>query len=137
MSSPNMNELLESLGEAPEAVFEAGQTLVREGGSLDRIFVMVEGEVQLAKRDVPICKIATPGSVYGEMSSLLGIKPTASVVASRRTTVRVIEDPAAFLAGNAEATLAVARLLAHRVHWLTARYARELDDQDSLYWRWH
>ena len=132
-----MTELLEALGEVPEAVFEAGEVVIRQGGVPGRMYVLAEGEIQLVKGDVAICRISSPGSVFGEMSALLGIRPTASVVSVRRSVFRVVGAPELFLGTHPGATLAIARLLAHRIHWLTARYAAREDDDDSLYWRWH
>jgi hypothetical protein len=33
------------------------------------------------------------------------------------------------------ATLEIARLLAHRVNWMTYNYVKEMDDGDSAFWR--
>lgn len=130
-----MTSLLDTLKEAPEAVFEPGAVVIRQGGELNRIYILVEGEIEVVKGDVSLYKISKPGSTFGEMSTLLGIRPTASILAEKRTTFKIIEDPAAFLVDNAPATLEIARLLAHRVRWLTINYAAEIDDGDSVFWR--
>jgi CRP-like cAMP-binding protein len=133
--TPDLSPLLEMLRDAPEAVFEPGQTVIREGGDLHRLYVLAEGEIELVKGHTPVCKISKAGSTFGEMSALLGVKPTASVVATRRCTFKVMDSPADYLSTHAPATLEIARLLAHRVRWLTASYAAEIDDGESVFWR--
>jgi len=137
MASPDMSRLLESVQDAPEASFDPEAVLIRQGVELGRIYILVEGEVQLVKGDVQVCRISSPGSVFGEMSALLGVKPTASVIALQPSRFKVIEEPEGFLSEHPRAAVRIARLLAHRVWWLTDRYAAEIDDDDSLYWRWH
>jgi hypothetical protein len=48
----------------------------------------------------------------------------------------VIEDSVSFLSRHVEVALEIARILAHRVNWLTHRYSEEMDDDDSLFWRY-
>ena len=85
----------------------------------------------------PVCKIKSPGSCFGELSALLGTESIATVVATQPTTMVVLKDAASFLAGNHAATLEVARLLAHRVRWMTSRGFDDDDDLDEnyLFWR--
>ena len=130
-----MTSLIDSLKDAPELTFAPGDVIIKQGGDLNRIFVLVDGEVEVVKGDVPLYKISKVGSTFGEMSALLGIKPTASILAEKASTFKVIENPEEFLSQHASATLEVARLLAHRVRWLTINYAAELDDGESIFWR--
>ena len=127
---------MELFKEAPLMECSPGETLIEEGKPLEKLLILKEGEVAVVKGGTQICKIAKSGSTFGEMSVLLGVKPTASVVASKPSTLLVVEDAAGFLSGHIEATLEIARLLAHRVRWLTHTYAEELDDGDSALWRY-
>jgi len=131
-----MTKLLEMLGDVASETFAEGTVLIRQDQPFGRILILEEGEVEIVKGDVPIYKISKEGSTFGEMSALLDVKSTATVVATRESRFRVIESPKEYLAENAGATLEIARLLAHRVRWLTVNYANEIDDGDSVFWRY-
>jgi len=133
--TPDMSPLLEMLRDAPEVRFESGQVIIREGGEMHDLYVLAEGEIELIKGNTPVCKISKAGSTFGEMSALLGVKPTASVIAASPCVFKVITSPAEFLSSHAPATLEIAKPLAHRVRWLTASYAAEIDDGESVFWR--
>jgi CRP-like cAMP-binding protein len=131
-----MPQLLDTLGQAPVVDFSPGHVLIEENRPTDTLFVLEEGEVKIVKGGTEICRIAKRGSMFGEISALLDVKPTASVITVKPSKFRVIGDSAAFLASNIETTLEIARLLAHRVRWLTVHYADELDDGESAFWRY-
>jgi hypothetical protein len=91
--------------------------------------------VEVRRDHNTVCKIAKRGSAFGELAALLGVVPTASVLATKASTLRVLEDAATFFQTNHAATLEIARLLAHRVNWMTYNYVKEMDDGDSVFWR--
>jgi CRP/FNR family cyclic AMP-dependent transcriptional regulator len=130
-----MPSFLDFAADASEIRFAAGEIIIKEGQSLTRLFILQDGEVEVRRDHTPVCKISKQGSAFGELSALLGVVPTASVIASKPTAMRVIEDAAAFFEGNPAATLEIARLLAHRVNWMTYNYVKEMDDGDSSFWR--
>lgn len=129
-----MTELLKLLGDLPEVDFPAGTTLIKQSDSLDRIYVLKQGEVRITKDGTSICTISSEGSAFGEISALLGVKSTASVTTTRDSTLAVIEHPLDELTQHPEITLEIARLLAHRLRWLTMTYAEEIDDGESVFW---
>jgi CRP-like cAMP-binding protein len=132
-----MNTLLDLVKDAPELEFAAGDTLILQGNPLSDLYILKEGEVEVLRNNFPVCKIKSPGSCFGELSALLGTESIATVVATEPTTMVVLKDAASFLAGNHAATLEVARLLAHRVRWMTSRGFDDDDDLDEnyLFWR--
>jgi hypothetical protein len=71
------------------------------------------------------------------LSALLGVATIATVVTTKPSTIVVVKDAASFLAANHAAAMEVARLLAHRVRWMTLRdvHHADDDDEDSLFWR--
>jgi CRP-like cAMP-binding protein len=69
-----------------------------------------------------------PGSIFGEISVLLGIPPMATVRALERSRVFVAEDGLEFLSSRTDLALAVARLLARRLNSMT-RYLVDLKKQ--------
>lgn len=119
------------LGGAPEVEFKPGQVIIEQDRPLNRLHVLKQREVEIVKDGISICKISKEGSAFGEISAPLDIIPTAWVVAVNPSRLVVMDDAIGFLGNNPGATPVVARLLAHRVRWLTANYAQELEDGNS------
>ncbi len=130
-----LSRLLELCENSPEIEFEPGKLIIEQDRPLGHLFILVEGEVEIVKDGTKICRISKGGSAFGEMSALLGVHPTASVLAVKKSRLVAVEDSVAFLSKNIEVTLEIARLLADRVRWLTVNYAEEIDDGDSAFWR--
>jgi CRP-like cAMP-binding protein len=132
-----MTTLLDIVPEAPEMKFSAGEILIQQGNSMSDLYILKEGEVEILRNNSPVCRINSPGSCFGELSALLGTESIASVVATKPSTMVVVKDAASFLSRNHAATLEVARLLAHRVRWMTFREIDSDDDMDEnyLFWR--
>ena len=118
-----MTNLLELLSDFPEAEYAAGETLIEEGQPFEGLFVLKDGEVEVSREGVGICKISRAGSTFGEMSALLDELPSASVRATRNSKVVVVENALEFLRENSAAALDIARLLAYRVNWVTMNFA--------------
>jgi CRP/FNR family cyclic AMP-dependent transcriptional regulator len=75
-------------------VFKAGATIVVEGTSDDKLFLLMSGEVEARKRsddgdDVTLGRIL-PGEVFGEMAMIDGEPHMASVIAIVDSEVTVI-----------------------------------------------
>jgi CRP-like cAMP-binding protein len=132
-----MNTLLDFVKDAPELEFAAGEILIEQGKPLSDLYILKEGEVEVVRNRSPLCRIKSPGSCFGELSALLGSESIATVVVIRPSTMVVVKDAASFLAVNHAAALEVARLLAHRVRWMTSNGLDRNDDMDEnyLFWR--
>jgi CRP/FNR family cyclic AMP-dependent transcriptional regulator len=75
-------------------IFKAGTTIVVEGTSDDKLFLLMSGEVEARKRsddgeDVTLGRIF-PGEVFGEMAMIDGEPHMASVIAIVDSDVTVI-----------------------------------------------
>ena len=111
--------LLDLCAGLPTASYPTGEVLLAEGDRLSRMLVLQSGSVTVERDGVPFARIDTPGSVFGEMSAVLGKPASATVRASAETTVRVVDDPEAFLRQQPGAALAVLRMTASRLDGLT------------------
>lgn len=120
-----MTRLLELLGDTQAQEFKPGTVLIAENQPAGPLYILVEGQVEITREGVEICKISTPGSSFGEMSALLGIRPTATVTVAQPSKLIAIENPLEFLSENSQATLEIAKLLAYRVNWITLNFAHE------------
>jgi CRP-like cAMP-binding protein len=114
-----MPSVLDLCSKLPLKTFEAGETVLDEGKTSGVLYVLVEGSVEIVKGPLQITTVSDPGAFFGEMSVLLQQPHMATVRTIDRSVFRVAENPAAFLGSHPEIALAVARLLAKRLHFVT------------------
>ena len=116
-----MNDVLAMCGDLPQMSFAKGDTLIEEGIRTDRLYVLERGAVEVLRNGVRVVLVTEPGSFLGEISAVLGSAPTASVVAARDSTVRVIDGASKVARSRPELTYAIAQLLAQRLRHVIAR----------------
>ena len=104
---------------AQERRLEAGTVLLHEGESSGRLYVLIDGTVEVARGETVVAVVSEPGSVFGEMSELLARPHSATVRAVSPVTVYELDDCATILRSNPEIAYGVARLLAQRLHAAT------------------
>jgi CRP-like cAMP-binding protein len=108
--------------------FKSGAILITEGGNERKLFVLVEGQVEVLRKDTQVSYIEEPGSLFGEMSVLLDMPYSATVKALSTVKAYVIDDPIEFLGSQAEIALELAALLARRLYYTTS-YLVDLQQQ--------
>ncbi len=79
----------------------------------------MSGSLTVERDGVVFARIDSPGSIFGEMSAVLGKPATATVRAETDVEVRVADDPEAFLLERPGAALTVLRTTASRLDGLT------------------
>ncbi len=107
----------------PRWSVEAGEVLLVDGDAVHALYVLLEGALRIEKEGMPIATVTEPAACVGEMSLLLGVSATADVVASEPSVVAVIENAPAMLEDEPRLPLALARLLAARLHVMTTYLA--------------
>jgi CRP-like cAMP-binding protein len=115
-----MPSVLSLCAHLPELDVSQGATLIEESAPTKRLFVLKRGAFAVMRLGVRVVEISEPGAFLGEISAVLGTPPTASLVATRDSTVHVIEDASAAVRGQPELTFAIAQLLARRLTAVTA-----------------
>lgn len=110
---------LEKLHSYPTVKVQAGEVLIEEAKSSDRMYVLVDGTLEVYRGNVSIAIVDDPGALFGEMSVLLQTPHTANVRAVTNASVHVIERAGAFLLDNPDFALPIARLLAERLQHAT------------------
>lgn len=103
--------------------------LLSEGETSGRMYVLIDGEVEIRRGDVEVATTDFPGAMFGEMAVLLGTPHGTTVKASTACRFYAIEDGAGFLTASPELMALVGRLLAHRLQLATGY----LDDLKSQY----
>jgi CRP-like cAMP-binding protein len=123
-----MQDVLAPFRSLPKQQLEKGVLLFREGERSGKLYILVEGSVEVLKEDLRITAIREPGAVFGEMSILLQIPHTATVVVQSPSTFHILESPMPFLHEHPDAMVHVAQILAHRLRSLT-QYLLNVKDQ--------
>lgn len=70
--------------------FEPGQIIFWEGDNTRDLHILISGEMNVLKGDKVIAHMDQPGTIFGEMSFLLGGKRTASIKALSKVDVLAI-----------------------------------------------
>ena len=123
-----MNEVLLACQSLPEKDFESGQTILNEGEKSGLIYILIEGKVEILKRDQKITSVNEPGSILGEISALLDIPHMATVKTVVPCRFYKVENQSDFLKNNTEICYPLAVMLARRLHSVT-NYLTDIKEQ--------
>ena len=123
-----MPDILEYCKGRKAETFRSGAILLQEGAEDHKLFVLIEGQVEVLRKGTQVSYIDEPGSLFGEMSVLLDMPYSASVKALSTVKAYVIDDPIGFLGSQAEIALELAALLARRLYYTTS-YLVDLQQQ--------
>ncbi|MDJ0858037.1 MAG: cyclic nucleotide-binding domain-containing protein [Dinoroseobacter sp.] len=118
-----MSSVLAACAALPELSFEPGTPLISEGKPVSRLFILVSGRVSVRKGDKEVARISDEGAIFGEMSALLDIPASASVIALDDVRALCAEDGAALIEANHQLAIHTARTLAKRLYHATAYLA--------------
>ena len=114
-----MTSIVDLCADLPVARFEPGKVLLPEGETSGRLYVLLDGEVEVVRGETQINTVGEAGALFGEMSILLGLPHTATVRALTPCAAHVTEDGAGFLKSHPELSHHLAQLLAQRLHGVT------------------
>lgn len=125
-----MSDILEYCKGREAVTFKSGHVMIKEGGHEGKLFVLIEGQVEVLRKDTQVSYIDEPGSIFGEMAVLLDMPSSATVKALSAVKSYVIADAISFLGGQPEIALYVATLLARRLYYTTS-YLVDLQQQSE------
>lgn len=114
-----MNDVLLGCQSLPEKEIESRNIILNEGEKSGLIYILIEGEVEILKRDLTITRVNEPGSILGEISALLDIPHMATVKTVVPCRFYKVENPLDFLRNNTEICFPLAVMLARRLHGVT------------------
>ncbi len=114
-----MADLLESCDDLPRRHADVDDVVVEQGQRLQSLLILVDGDLAVERDGVVLAHLDRPGTIVGEMSTLLDSPATATVRARRASTLLVADDAAALLLERPDVLLQVARALARRLDNLT------------------
>jgi CRP-like cAMP-binding protein len=110
---------LEQYDDSLKQNLPAGTLLLKQGTRSGKLYILLEGTVEVRRDDTLVAAISEPGALFGEMSALLDIDHTANVIAATPVTVYQFNDAKSFLQSDPQVSLTVARKLAQRLNTVT------------------
>jgi len=110
-----MREILDYCTGGIQRAVPAGTVLLHQGTKTGRLFVLIEGRLEVIRGDAVVAVLTDPGAVTGEMSLLLDRPHTATVRAASDSTICEFSDAASFLNEQPAAALLISERIAE---WL-------------------
>ena len=123
-----MDEMLRYTDHLPEIDYNPGDIVIHEGGDSTGVWILVSGSLQVLKNGEEVNQVNRPGALIGEMSILLGIPDSATVVAAEPSRMRYAEDGEGLLSSEPRIIHLVAVGLAERLNFVTT-YLADLRQQ--------
>ena len=123
-----MIDILEMTDGSNDIVVDDGEAIIREGDRSRTMFVLVDGVLEVRRRDRAVVRITDPGAIVGELGLLLDIPASADVIACGTCTVRRWDDAEATFNDDPAFARHLATLLAQRL-WQISTYLSDLQDQ--------
>jgi CRP/FNR family transcriptional regulator, cyclic AMP receptor protein len=111
---PDSAVFLKRLGALPLITYQTGENVLTAGSRTGRLLILKKGAVAVIKETIEIAKVAEPGAVFGELSTLLD-QPHAADVRALETSQFHVADAAALLVQDPIVLLYVAAVLARRL----------------------
>ncbi|MCW5721240.1 MAG: cyclic nucleotide-binding domain-containing protein [Devosia sp.] len=123
-----MADILDYCVGLEEKHFRSGQLMLSEGERLGKLYVLIEGEIEVIRERTQVTHVDEPGSIFGEMAVLLDMPHSATVRALSAVRAYEIPDALRFLDLHPEFSLAIATMLARRLYYTTS-YLVDLQQQ--------
>ena len=97
--------------------FKAGSNIFVEGESSQDLYMLISGKLEVLKGNKKITDISRTGSLFGEMSFLLGVKRTATIkAASEVKTICIPRDKISFFLNEfPDVSEEITKILAERL----------------------
>jgi CRP/FNR family transcriptional regulator, cyclic AMP receptor protein len=118
-----MRAILDYCEGATRRQVPAGTLVLCEGTKTGRLFILIEGRLEVMRGGAVVAVLAEPGALTGEMSLLLDRPHTATIRAAVDSTIYEVGDAASFLNQQPAVSLLVAQLLAQRLNVATTYLA--------------
>jgi len=108
--------------------FRAGTTIIRQGEHGRAFYVLEKGAVEVVKDDVVLNVLMFPGTIFGEVSAILGKPRTSSVRARMPTRVTKYEgiDLETLVGQHPEIAVKILETLASRLEHTTQKLTDSL-----------
>jgi CRP/FNR family transcriptional regulator, cyclic AMP receptor protein len=92
LESFNDDQLDDVLNSSSYIQCEAGDTIIKEGAVDSRIYILLSGEVHVAKEGKVLASMKRPGEVFGELAVVNDDRRSASVVAAKASVCLAVDQ---------------------------------------------
>ncbi len=106
----------------------AGEDVIGQGTSTGKLFILIEGKVDVIKDEKSVATSSQPGDIFGDISALLSVPHTTSVRAVKDSSFYVAEHAREFLEKNPTVCMHLCELIARRLVSVT-EYLVNLKEQ--------
>ena len=114
-----------------EKTFDSKTVIFKEGGEGTTLYMLVKGSVSVLKGIKKVAEISEAGTFFGEMSPLLGVPRTATIVTNEVSTFMVIPSQALGTLIN-DMGMKLSKVLAQRVANTTSQLVESKDEKGAL-----
>jgi CRP-like cAMP-binding protein len=104
---PDSAVLQKKVSALPVVTYQAGENVLTAGSRTGHLLILKKGAVAIVKENIEIAKVAEPGAVFGELSTLLDRPHSADVRASETSQFHVadaaallVQDPLVLTSGE-------------------------------------
>lgn len=114
-----------------EKTYQKGQIIFEEGEETRELYILLAGEIEIRKGGQTIAAVSESDTYLGEMSTLLGVPRTATLIAKKDTRmIRVPESKVPdFFAHSPALATKLAKVLAQRLQEMNIKYERMMREQ--------
>ncbi|NQY31651.1 MAG: cyclic nucleotide-binding domain-containing protein [Coraliomargarita sp.] len=105
--------------------FRPGASIIKQGDSSPGFFVLEKGSVEVFKDELMLSVLMFPGTVFGELSDILG-KPRTCTIKARTPTIVTkyeVQDMEAIIKQHPDIALKIFKTLAGRLERTTQKLA--------------
>lgn len=105
----------EAFDHLPVQNVSAGENVIEQGTTTGRLFILMEGKVEVVKDGKTVAVSGQQGDIFGDISALLDIPHTTSVRAASDAKFHVATSARLFLEQNPVVCMHLCELLARRL----------------------
>ena len=99
----------------PTTQFSEGDTVVKEATPGGKVFILIEGSVEVSLRGNIIASTSKPGEIFGEIASIKGCNYGATVTAKSDCSFFVIDNFISYLKQHPDDSIKVLKNLCNRI----------------------
>jgi CRP/FNR family cyclic AMP-dependent transcriptional regulator len=110
-----MASFLEIFQNLPVQNVAAGEIVIEQGTNTGRLFILIEGKVEIVKDGQMVAASGQAGDIFGDISALLNLPHTTSVRAVRDSRFYIVAEARPFLEQNPAVCMHLCELLARRL----------------------
>ena len=93
----DLETVFERLSGVPIRIFQEGEAVLTEGTRTERLYFLLQGEIDVVKDGWHISRVSKPGAVFGDMAVLRNQPHSADVIAVTRSSFFTVDDAESFL----------------------------------------